>query len=131
MMLRSTFFGAAAAIAGFWLLAPTASAAPFSFGADSVAQTRMLDTNVSEAQYRHRGARVMAGPRVGGVYRGPRRGYGGAAVGAGLALGILGAAAAASAASGPGYYGECYITRQPVHDAWGNYVGSRRVRVCD
>ena len=56
-----------------------------------------------------------------------------------------GAAAAASAASGPYYggygygapvyggygYGGCYIARQPVHDAWGNYLGTRRVRVCE
>jgi hypothetical protein len=37
----------------------------------------------------------------------------------------------------PGYpyagygYGNCYIQRQPVVDAYGRYMGSRKVRVCD
>jgi hypothetical protein len=61
--------------------------------------------------------------------RGFHRGWGwggAAAVGIGaLALGALAAGAA------PAYAAECYITRRPIHDAWGNVVGHRRVRVCD
>ncbi len=43
----------------------------------------------------------------------------------GLAIGAL----AAGAAAGP--YGECYVTHQPVYDAYGDFMGYRPVRVCD
>jgi hypothetical protein len=63
------------------------------------------------------------GNRAGGNFgRNAAIGVGGLAV-----LGILGAAAAANAGPGP----DCYIARQPVYDDWGNYRGSRRVRVCE
>ena len=32
---------------------------------------------------------------------------------------------------GYGGYGGCYIVRQPMYDDWGNYLGRRRVQVCD
>ncbi|HMN73469.1 MAG TPA: hypothetical protein PKA55_16535 [Rhodoblastus sp.] len=98
---------------------------------------------IEKTQLRRRGGGV--GPRVGvaapnrawrggGWHGGGRRGIStGAAVGIGVgaaALGILGAAAAANAAPAP-VYGECYIARRPMYDGWGNYIGSRRVRVCD
>lgn len=84
------------------------------------------------------GAGRVGGGRFVGGGRGWRGGRGGgissgAAIGLGVgaaALGILGAAAAAGAAPGP-VYGGCYIVRQPVYDDWGNYLGRRRVRVCD
>ncbi len=137
MKLRYPLFGAAAALSCGLLAAPAASALPLKIGADSVARSQALDAPVQEIRYRGRGGRV--------VHRGYRRGPSGAAIGAGVALGVLGAAAAASAASGPYYggygygapvyggygYGGCYIARQPVHDAWGNYLGTRRVRVCE
>jgi hypothetical protein len=51
-------------------------------------------------------------------------------VGAAVGLGVAAAAGAAAAASGP-YYGGCYVTRESVRDAYGNYLYSRPVRVCD
>jgi len=43
-------------------------------------------------------------------------------------------AAAANAANGP-YYGPgpgpaCWVEVRPVYDAYGNFIGRRRVRVC-
>jgi hypothetical protein len=46
-------------------------------------------------------------------------------LGAGLFLG------AAIAATTPQYGYGCYIARQQVYDDYGNYVGVRRVRVCN
>ncbi|MGP0059497.1 MAG: hypothetical protein ACLPID_09455 [Beijerinckiaceae bacterium] len=45
-------------------------------------------------------------------------------LGAGLFLG-------AAIASTPQYGYGCYIARQQVYDDYGNYVGVRRVRVCN
>ncbi len=58
----------------------------------------------------------------------PYYGWGLGGLAAGLALG-----AAAAAAAAPVYYGYggCYITRQPVVDAYGNVLYFRRVRVCN
>lgn len=53
----------------------------------------------------------------------------GAVIGGAAALGILGAAAAASASPYYGGYG-CYIEQRPVHDQWGRYLGVQNVRVC-
>jgi hypothetical protein len=93
----------------------------------------------------HRGYRGGGyGYRGGGyAYRGygyrPYRRHNGGAVAAGviggLALGALGAAAAAPHYGYPAYgaapvYGDCYWTLQGDYDAWGNYV-ERRVQVCD
>ena len=59
----------------------------------------------------------------------------GFAAGAGRAGGGAGSMGAAAAADGAGYaapvYGGCYWVRQPVYDDWGNYLGRRRVRVCN
>ena len=59
----------------------------------------------------------------------------------GLALGAIAGSAAAAPAYGYGYpaygpppepvYGGCYLTRQASYDPYGNFVGYRRVRVCD
>ena len=57
-------------------------------------------------------------------------GWGGpvaAGVVGGLALGAI-AASASSASAAPVYYDSC-IARQPVYDDYGNYRGTRRVRV--
>jgi hypothetical protein len=51
-------------------------------------------------------------------------GFGAAAVATGLAI----------AASQPHYYDDgygCYVARQAVTDDYGNFIGYRRVRVCD
>jgi hypothetical protein len=52
-------------------------------------------------------------------------GWGLGGVAAGLALG--------AAAASPYYYGypNCYFTRQPVVDVYGNVVGYHRVRICN
>lgn len=81
--------------------------------------------------YRHGG---WGGPRWG--YRGGGWGYRGgwgAPVAAGLIGGLaLGAAAAASHPYYGGYYSRaCYPADQPVYDDWGNFLGYRRVRVCN
>ncbi len=60
----------------------------------------------------------------------------------GLALGALAAGALArpAYAAPPAYYyyepapryrRACWTERQPVYDAWGDYAGTRRVRVCN
>jgi hypothetical protein len=57
-----------------------------------------------------------------------------------VAAGVIGGLALGAIATGaygsPAYedapiYGDCYLTRRPAYDAWGNFVGYRRVRVCD
>jgi hypothetical protein len=60
----------------------------------------------------------------------------GPAVAAGVLGGMALGAAAAGAAQGPvyaapGYGGGCWVERRPVYDDWGNYIGRRRVRVCE
>jgi hypothetical protein len=66
----------------------------------------------------------------GGGWGGP-----GPAVAAGVLGGMALGAAAAGAAQGPYYggpgYGGCWVERRPVYDAYGNYIGRRRVRVCE
>ncbi|MCI4677229.1 hypothetical protein K9U39_13275 [Rhodoblastus acidophilus] len=69
------------------------------------------------------------------------RGYGygggynpGAAAAAGLIGGLALGAVAASAANRPYYAepaGDCWIERRRVYDQWGNYIGHRRIRVCE
>ena len=58
----------------------------------------------------------------------------GPAVAAGVLGGMALGAAAAGAAQGPYYggpgYGGCWVERRPVYDAYGNYIGRRRMRVC-
>lgn len=52
-------------------------------------------------------------------------GWGGFGVGAATGLAI------AATAAQPAYYGDCYLARQPVYDPYGNFVGYRRVQVCN
>jgi hypothetical protein len=34
--------------------------------------------------------------------------------------------------AGPRYYeSDCYVTRRPVYNSWGDFVGYNRVRECD
>jgi hypothetical protein len=74
----------------------------------------------------------------GGYGGGWHGGYGGGGWGAGpaVAAGVLGGlalgAVAAGAARGP-YYGggECWIERRPVYDEYGDFLGRRRMRVCN
>ncbi len=54
--------------------------------------------------------------------------YRGGAIAAGVVGGLALGAIAASAA--PAYYGDCYLSRERVHDGFGN-VYVRRVRVCE
>ncbi len=63
-------------------------------------------------------------------------GCGGWGPGPAVAVGVLGGmalgAAAAGAANGP-YYGPgpgCWMELRPVYDAYGNFLGRRRVRIC-
>jgi hypothetical protein len=57
--------------------------------------------------------------------------------GFGFGWGVAGVATglAVAAAATPYYYGGygygCYLARQPIYDDYGNYLGSRRIRVCD
>jgi len=67
-----------------------------------------------------------------GGHRGPGWGYAAAAgLAGGLAIGAL-----AAQPSYAGYYpaygaSPCYLTDQPMTDAWGNFVGYRKIRVCE
>lgn len=48
----------------------------------------------------------------------------------GLALGAVAAGAAQGPYYGPGPVEGCWVERRPVYDDYGNYLGRRRVRVC-
>jgi hypothetical protein len=50
----------------------------------------------------------------------------------GLALGAVAGGGYPSAAYyvAPAYEG-CYFARRPIYDGWGEFVGYRRVRVCE
>jgi hypothetical protein len=52
---------------------------------------------------------------------------------AGVATGLAVAAAATPYYAGyNGYYAyDCYRVRQPIYDEYGNYIGSRHIRVCN
>lgn len=70
--------------------------------------------------------------RGGGYFWGP-------AAAIGLLGGVVAGGALAAARpvypAGYGVYAEpaptCYFARQPVLDGWGNFIGYRRVRVCE
>ncbi|MCC2097856.1 MAG: hypothetical protein KDJ29_13240 [Hyphomicrobiales bacterium] len=68
-------------------------------------------------------------------FRGVRRGRRGIGAGAAIGLGILGlglAGAAAAANSRPAYEArECWWERRNIYNEYGDYVGRRRVRVCN
>ncbi|QGM96517.1 hypothetical protein [Methylocystis parvus] len=57
--------------------------------------------------------------------------------GAAAAIGVGAFAVGAMAAGGMGggygrhYYHDCYMSRRPVYNPWGDVVGFRRVSVCD
>jgi len=116
MMLRSTMI--AAAVAGAFVLAAPANAAPLAPATAAVAAAGTKGL-VETVQYR----RYYGGPRYG--YRGgPRYGYRGgyyrggrgAAVGAGIAAGAIGAlAAGALLAPGPVYAEPVPAYRGPVY----------------
>ena len=87
----------------------------------------------------YRGGVYRGGVYRGGVYRGGGWGYDpGAAAAVGIIGGVIGAMGAAAAADSGYYYpapapvyGGCYWVRQPAYDSWGNYLGRRRVQVCN
>ena len=113
-------------------LAPASAAPMMMSGVSSAPATESMIVQVQRRGVRPGGRGVV-------VRRGGHRG---AAVGAAVGLGILGAAIAAGAAqSHPGYYpgyyepapvyGQCWLERREAYDAWGNFVGYRRIRVCN
>jgi hypothetical protein len=77
---------------------------------------------------------AAATPASAQYYRGGGWGWGAPAVAAGVVGGMALGAAAANAANGP-YYGPgpapaCWMEARPVYDEYGNFIGRRRVRVC-
>lgn len=134
--------GATAAPLGAPRLADTAHVS--SDASDLIIKTQGRRGGGGRVGVRTGGGRFVAGGGGGRAWRGGGgRGISsGAAIGLGVgaaALGILGAAAAANSqpyypaygAPAPVYGGGCYIVRKPMYDDWGNYLGRRRVRVCD
>ena len=78
-------------------------------------------------------AQYYRGYGGGGGWHGGGGGWNaGPAVAAGVLGGLALGAVAAGAARGP-YYGggECWIERRPVYDEYGDYLGRRRMRVCN
>jgi len=142
MKRKSMVLGAAFLVATFLGATGMVSAAPLGAAGAALpeaAQARADDAASGLIVQTQGRRRVVGGRRNafgGGApgWRGGGRGLStGAAIGLGVGaatLGILGAAAAAGAADAP-VYGGCYIVRQPVYDDWGNYLGRRRMRVCD
>lgn len=146
MKTKSLLAGFAAVVGLSFAMSGAATGAPL--GAPRLADPALVSSEASDMIVKTQGRRGGGG-RVGvrggggrfvGGGRGFRGGGGrglstGAAVGIGVgaaALGILGAAAAANSAPAyPVYGGGCYIVRQPMYDDFGNYLGRRRVRVCD
>lgn len=143
----ATSAAAALVVAGFAMLAPTPAAA-FSTGAGlNLASTLNSDPLISEVQYRRQARRAPVRQRN---VRSNRGNAVAAGLGAAAFIGILGAVAAANAApaqhhngysSGyhPGYYGApqriyvqpaCSWQRQDLFDSYGNYAGTRRIKVC-
>jgi len=132
---------AAALMTAGIVFAPTPAAA-FSLGAGASlgADLKAGQPLIEQVQYRRaRGYRPAPAPRY------VRRGNRGAAIAAGAALGIIGAAAIASTArarpapvymNDPYYYPAyqpapwCEWRRQDLYDRWGNYIGARNVKVC-
>ncbi|MGP0105462.1 hypothetical protein [Rhodoblastus sp.] len=64
-------------------------------------------------------------------------GCGGGNAGGAAAAGLIGGLALGAAIANsnqPAYVapvdGGCWLERRPVYDQWGNYIGRRRVRVC-
>lgn len=121
----------AAGLFGLTLLPAQLTAAPLSVSGAAIERSNDL---VQEVQYRGRGVvrgGPVRGPRYGyrgGGYRGGYRGGNGGAVAAGIVgLGLLGAIAAAES-SRPS---NCWMERRSMYNRYGNYTGTRRVRVCN
>jgi hypothetical protein len=74
------------------------------------------------------GAAVAASSTPAAAYW-PHHHWGAGAFFGGLIGGLAVGALAAGAAAGP--YGDCYVTRQPVYDDYGNFMGYRPAQVCD
>jgi hypothetical protein len=75
---------------------------------------------------------VTASPALAGGWSHHWNGPVAAGVIGGLALGAI----ASGAYGSPAYeeapiYSGCYLTSRPAYDYWGNFVGYRRIRVCD
>ncbi|MBG0811109.1 hypothetical protein IY145_17190 [Methylosinus sp. H3A] len=73
------------------------------------------------------GSTILASTAEANPYRRHHHGHywGGVAAAGALTALTLGAIAASQAPS------DCYMTRQPVTDDWGNVLYFRRVRVCE
>lgn len=125
-MIRTTMI--AAAVAGAFVLAAPANAAPLAPASAAVAAAG-AENLVEQVQYRR-----YYGPRYGYYGRGYRYNRG-AAVGAGIAAGALGAlAAGALLAPGPVYAEPVPVYRDPVYaapDADAIAYCSRRFRTYD
>ncbi|MDF2119659.1 hypothetical protein PY365_29275 [Roseiarcaceae bacterium H3SJ34-1] len=124
----------AAAIAGP-ALTTGASALPLSRGMQQIT----IDPMIDQVQFKGKGGGFKGGGggfKGGGFGGGGRRYYGGGGGfnrGAGVAvgLGVLGLAAAAAAANSAPVYRDCWVERRPITDRWGNYIGTRPIRVCN
>lgn len=49
----------------------------------------------------------------------------------GAAAGLVGAAIIANRAYAAPVYGGCWIEKRAVYNAWGDFAGYRRIRVCN
>lgn len=134
-MIKSTMIAAATA-AGLFILAAPASAAPVAMAGGQTLATPATGNLVEQVQYRRYG--YGYGPRYGyrGGYYGPRYRYNrGAAVGAGIAAGAVGAlAAGALLAPGPVYAAPAPVYPAPAYvtpDADAIAYCSRRFRSYD
>jgi hypothetical protein len=141
MKAIATCAGAAFFAAGLAFAPAPAAAFSMGAGASLGADLKSGQPLIEQVQYRRsRGYRPAAAP-----VRHVRRGNRGAAIAAGAALGVIGAAAIASTArarpapvyvNDPYYYPAyqpapyCEWRRQDLYDRWGNYVGARKVKVC-
>ncbi len=118
----------AAMISGGFAVSGSGGAQAFTLGANGIRGSEVGSSLLEKAQFRGR----RRGFRRRG-FRGRRgRGIGpGAAIGLGI-LGLGLAAGAAAAAHPPGgYYRQCWYEHRDVFNRWGDYVGTRRIRVCE
>ena len=118
----------AALVSGAIGLGGTGSAQALTMGPGIIAGAELSQSAVQQVQFRGRGRGFRGrGFRGRGGFRG-RRGFG---AGAAIGLGILGLAAGAAAANAGGYHRSCWYERRNMYNRWGDYVGRRRVRVCN
>lgn len=139
-LLKSALLSGALAGALFMSAGSSAQALPLNgnlLGAAPAATADRLVIKVQRRGIRGRGIRRGRTVRRGRSIRRGRSFRRGAA--AALGLGILGLGLAAGAAhsyphSGGYYYDDqprCWTERRPVYNRFGDYVGRRRVRVCN